>query len=41
MTNTLIGRMPKVAICSLLEGRGNRIHESLEEQTMNLPLYKY
>ena len=36
MKNRLIGRLPKVGIRPVIDGRENGIRESLEEQTMNL-----
>jgi L-fucose isomerase-like protein len=36
MTNRLIGRLPKVGIRPVIDGRGRGIRESLEEQTMNM-----
>lgn len=36
MTNRLIGRLPKVGIRPVIDGRERGIRESLEEQTMNM-----
>jgi len=36
MLNRLIGRLPKVGIRPVIDGRENGIRESLEEQTMNI-----
>lgn len=36
MTNRLIGRLPKVGIRPVIDGREHGIRESLEEQTMNM-----
>ena len=36
MGNRLIGRLPKVGIRPVIDGRENGIRESLEEQTMNM-----
>lgn len=36
MTNRLIGRMPKVGIRPVIDGRERGVRESLEQQTMNM-----
>lgn len=36
MSNRLIGRLPKVGIRPVIDGRERGIRESLEEQTMNM-----
>lgn len=36
MKNRLIGRLPKVGIRPVIDGRERGIRESLEEQTMNM-----
>jgi L-fucose isomerase len=36
MTNRLIGRLPKVGIRPVIDGRERGVRESLEEQTMNM-----
>ncbi|MBE0675576.1 MAG: L-fucose isomerase, partial [Bacteroidales bacterium] len=36
MSNRLIGRLPKVGIRPVIDGREKGIRESLEEQTMNM-----
>ena len=36
MTNRLIGRLPKVGIRPVIDGREGGVRESLEEQTMNM-----
>ncbi len=36
MTNRLIGRLPKIGIRPVIDGRERGIRESLEEQTMNM-----
>jgi L-fucose isomerase len=38
MTNRLIGRLPKVGIRPVIDGRERGIRESLEEQTMNMAI---
>lgn len=36
MSNRLIGRLPKIGIRPVIDGRENGVRESLEEQTMNM-----
>lgn len=38
MTNRLIGRLPKVGIRPVIDGRERGVRQSLEVQTMNMAL---